>query len=539
MSTTTSEASTDAGGSPEKKPKGLGLTGWLRWAWRILTSMRTALILLFLLAVGAIPGSILPQNGVSVDEVDQYFRENPDLAPVLDNLYLFDVFSSPWYAAIYLLLFVSLTGCVIPRAMTHAKALRGRPVRTPKNLQRMPYAAAFSTDAAPETALEQAKKVLKGYRIEHYGDSVSAEAGYLREAGNVLFHVALIGLLLALAAGSFFGYRGNMLMVEGEGFANTLPSYDAIYPGHWTDTDQMEPFTLQLDDFEAVFLEDGELRGQADSYSADMTYRESPGAEEQTHELAVNHPLTVDGVQVYLLGHGYAPEFEVRNAEGDVVFDQAVPFLYRDTMSFTSDGVVKVPDTGGEELGFTGVFLPTATEDEQGELVSSFPGPENPVVTMEAYQGDLGMHEPQSVYQLQTQGLEQIGESTVMEMGDTWELPDDAGSITFSGYSEFISLQTNRDGTRPFALGAAVTAVGGLLLTLFVRPRRVWVRATEREDGRTEVELAGLGKTEVAANNQEFHELTTTLAGRLRGREPDDGPNPSDPQSRRTRGSDR
>ena len=529
MSTTTSETSTDSGGSSEKKPKGLGPTGWLRWAWRILTSMRTALILLFLLAVGAIPGSILPQNGVSVDEVDQYFRENPDLAPVLDNLYLFDVFSSPWYAAIYLLLFVSLTGCVIPRAMTHAKALRGRPVRTPKNLQRMPYAATFSTDAAPEAALEQAKKVLKGYRIEHYGDSVSGETGYLREAGNVLFHVALIGLLLALAAGSFFGYRGNMLMVEGEGFANTLPSYDAIYPGHWTDTDQMEPFTLQLDDFEAVFLEDGELRGQADSYSADMTYRESPEAEEQTHELEVNQPLTVDGVQVYLLGHGYAPEFEVRNAEGDVVFDQAVPFLYRDTMSFTSDGVVKAPDTGGEGLGFTGVFLPTATEDAQGELVSSFPGPENPVVTMEAYRGDLGMEEPQSVYQLQTQGLEQFGESTVMEMGDTWELPDDAGSITFSGYSEFISLQTNRDGTRPFALGAAVAAVGGLLLTLFVRPRRIWVRATEREDGRTEVELAGLGKTEVAANNQEFHELTTTLAGRLRSSEPDDGPNPSDP----------
>ncbi|WP_017609861.1 cytochrome c biogenesis protein ResB [Nocardiopsis xinjiangensis] len=530
MSTTTSEASTESGGSSENRPKGLGLTGWLRWAWRILTSMRTALILLFLLAVGAIPGSFLPQNGVSVDEVDQYFRENPDLAPVLDSLYLFDVFSSPWYAAIYLLLFVSLTGCVIPRAMTHVKALRGRPVHTPKNLQRMPYAATFSTDAAPGTVLEQAKKVLKGYRIEHYGDSVSAETGYMREAGNVLFHVALIGLLLALAAGSFFGYRGNMLMVEGEGFANTLPSYDAIYPGHWTDTDRMEPFTLQLDDFEVVFLEDGELRGQADSYSADMTYRESPEAEEKTHELEVNEPLTVDGVQVYLLGHGYAPEFEVRNAEGDVVFDQAVPFLYRDTMSFTSDGVVKVPDTGGEELGFTGVFLPTATEDGQGELVSSFPGPENPVVTMEAYQGDLGMHEPQSVYQLRTQELEQIGESTVMEMGDTWELPDDAGSVTFSGYSEFISLQSNRDGTRPFALGAAVTAVGGLLLTLFVRPRRVWVRAAEREDGRTEVVLAGLGKTEVAANNQEFHELTTTLAGRLRNSEPDDGPNPSDPQ---------
>lgn len=532
MTTSTDEAAT-ADGS-KKQPRGLGLLGWSRWAWRILTSMRTALILLFLLAVGAIPGSILPQNVVSVDEVDQYFRDNPELAPILDQLYLFDVFSSPWYAAIYLLLFVSLAGCVIPRALKHVRAVRARPVSTPRHLDRLPYAAKFSTDADTETVLERAREVLKGYRTERYGDSVSAETGYLREIGNVLFHFALLALLLALAAGAFFGYRGNMLLVEGDGFANTLPSYDAIYPGHWTDTDQLEPFTIHLDDFEASFIDEGDLRGQAASYSADLTYTESPEAEEQQHLLEVNHPLNVDGVQVYLLGHGYAPEFEVRNSDGDVVFDQAVPFLYRDTASFTSDGVVKAPDTGGEGLGFAGVFLPTAAEDNGGELVSTFPGPENPAVTLEAYQGDLGMVEPQSVYQLQTSGMEELGESPVMEIGDTWELPEGAGSLTFTGFSEYISLQTNRDGSRPFALGSSVVAVAGLLLTLFVRPRRVWVRAEEGEDGRTRVVLAGLGKSEVAADNQEFHELTTRLAGRLRS-ESDDDPNTDSAESTTTR----
>ena len=522
----------DTGGG---RPKGLGPLGWLRWAWRILTSMRTALILLFLLAVGAIPGSILPQNVVSVDEVNTYFRENPDLAPWLDRFYLFDVFSSPWYAAIYLLLFVSLAGCVIPRALIHARAVRARPVHTPRNLGRMPYAATFTTDADTETVLEQARKVLKGYRIERYGDSVSSETGYLREVGNVLFHFALLGLLLALAAGSFFGYRGNMLMVEGDGFANTLPSYDAIYPGHWTDTDALEPFTLRLDDFEASFIGDGDLRGQAESYVAELTYKESPEAEEARHTLEVNHPLTVDGVQVYLLGHGYAPEFEVRNADGDVVFDQAVPFLYRETATFTSDGVVKVPDTGAEELGFVGVFLPSAVETAEGDLVSDFPGAENPQVTLEGYRGDLGMLDPQSVYQLQTSGMEELGSSPVLDIGDSWDLPDGAGSITFSGYSEYISLQVNRDGARIPALVAAGLAVLGLVTTLFVRPRRVWVRATKGDDGRTRIELSGLGKTEVAGNNAEFHELTTELAGRLRKDESDDNPRnprsstPSDP----------
>lgn len=544
MSTRTSENSenADQAGAPEAGkpgPKGLGPVGWIRWVWRTLTSMRTALILLFMLAVGAIPGSILPQNVVSVDEVATYFRENPELAPWLDRFHLFDVFSSPWYAAIYLLLFVSLAGCVIPRALVHAKAVRARPVATPRNLGRMPYVARFGTAASPESALEQARKVLKGYRVERYGDSVSAETGYLREAGNVLFHFSLLALLLALAAGSFFGYRGNMLLVEGDGFANTLPSYDAIYPGHWTDTDAFEPFTIHLDSFEASFIDDGDLRGQAESYVAELSYTESPGAEEQQHTLEVNHPLSVDGVQVYLLGHGYAPQFEVRNGDGDLVFDQAVPFLHRETMSYTSDGVVKVPDTGGEELGFVGVFLPTAAEDPDGELVSSFPGAQNPRVTLEAYQGDMGMVDPQSVYQLQTAGMEPLGESPVMAVGDTWELPDEAGSITFTGYKEYATLQSNRDGARLPALGAATAAVAGLLLTLFVRPRRVWVRASKGEDGTTRVELAGLGKTEVAGDNAEFHEITKRLAGRLRS-EPDDGPHTtSDPRGSTTRGSDR
>ena len=520
-------------------PKGLGPAGWGRWVWRTLTSMRTALILLFMLALGAIPGSILPQNVVSVDEVATYVRENPELSVWLDRFHLFDVFSSPWYAAIYLLLFVSLAGCVIPRALVHARAVRARPVATPRNLGRMPYVARFGTGASPETVLERSRSVLKGYRVERYGDSVSAETGYLREAGNVLFHFSLLALLLALAAGSFFGYRGNMLLVEGDGFANTLPSYDAIYPGHWTDTDAFEPFTIHLDSFEASFIDDGDLRGQAESYVAELSYKESPESEEEQHTLEVNHPLSVDGVQVYLLGHGYAPQFEVRNADGDLVFDQAVPFLHRETMTYTSDGVVKVPDTGGEELGFVGVFLPTAAEDSEGELVSTFPGAENPMVTLEAYQGDMGMVDPQSVYQLRTEGMESLGESPVMAVGDTWELPDEAGSITFTGYKEYATLQSNRDGARLPALGAATAAVAGLLLTLFVRPRRVWVRATRGEDGTTRVELAGLGKTEVAGDNAEFHEITKRLAGRLRSESDDNPHTTSDPRESTTRGSDR
>ena len=81
-------------------------------AWRVLTSMRTALLLLVMLALAAIPGSLLPQRGLNPVRVTGFFVHHPTLAPILDKLSLFDVFASPWFAAIYALLFSSLVGCV-------------------------------------------------------------------------------------------------------------------------------------------------------------------------------------------------------------------------------------------------------------------------------------------------------------------------------------------------------------------------------------------------------------------------------------------
>ncbi|ASU86433.1 cytochrome c biogenesis protein ResB [Nocardiopsis gilva YIM 90087] len=487
--------------------------------------MRTALILLFLLAIGAIPGSVLPQRGVSVDQVTNYFLDHPDIAPWLDRFYLFDVYTSPWYAAIYLLLFVSLTGCVLPRAMAHYRTMRGRPPKTPRNLNRMPYCARFTTDKAPDAVLEHARSVLKGYRMETDApadaatctSSIAAEKGYLRETGNVVFHLALLAILLAVAAGSFYGYRGNMLVVEGTGFANGVPSYDAYYPGTAVNAGDLQPFSFNVDDFKATFIEGGKLSGQADSYAADLSYKEAPDAPEKHHKLEVNEPLSVDGAQVYLLGHGYAPEFEVTNADGDVVFDQAVPFLYRDTFSFTSDGVIKVPDTGDDDqLGFSAVFYPSAAKTPQGELTSDFPDTRDPVVTLQAYQGDLGMRSPQSVYQLYTEKMDELGESPEMRPGDTWKLPDGAGSVTFKGYRDYLSMQVNSNPARIPALLAASVAVVGLLAALFVRPRRAWVRAKRGDDGRTVVEVAGLSKTDAAWATAEFHRIARTLRDRLR-----------------------
>lgn len=137
----------------------------MRWIWRQLTSMRTALILLFLLALAAVPGSVFPQRGVSPLRVGEYLSDNPTLGAWLDRFGLFDVYAAPWFAAIYLLLMVSLAGCIIPRCVKYARTIRSVPPAAPRNLARMPEHRSLTTDKSEADVLDAAMRSLRGARF--------------------------------------------------------------------------------------------------------------------------------------------------------------------------------------------------------------------------------------------------------------------------------------------------------------------------------------------------------------------------------------
>jgi cytochrome c biogenesis protein len=498
---------------------------WLRWAWRHLTSMRTALVLLFLLALASVPGSMIPQQGIDPQAVQQYYTAHPALAPWAARLGLFNVFAAPWFAAVYLLLFLSLAGCVIPRTFRLAGSARQQPPRAPRNLSRLPLAARYQTALAPDEALAAAGELLAGKRFRlRTGDGwVAAEKGYLREAGNLLFHLALLALLAAICLGGMFGYKANKLLVVGDSFANTGTDLDAFHPGRLVSAADLQPFTIALSTFDASYITSGSLRGQPSRFDAFIRYSPQPGAPMRPYSLRVNHPLSVDGVRVFLIGHGYAPVFRVTDGTGHVVFDGPVPFIAVEQAGLTSEGVVKVPDARPRQLGFAGVFLPTAV-DVGGRLGSAFPAPLRPAVSLVSYAGNLGMNSgpPQSVYRLDTAGLRRLPVAPrPLALGQSIKLPGGNGSLTFTGYRQWISLAITYDpGTLP-ALIAGMTALAGLLLSFFIRRRRVFVRATAGQGGRTVVEVGGLARSDASGGFEaEFVTLTGELATAQHGGEP-------------------
>jgi cytochrome c biogenesis protein len=505
---------------PPRGPGALGPLGIARWAWRQLTSMRTALLLLLLLTVAAVPGSLVPQEGVDPVRVAEFKAQHPTLSPWYERFSLFDVFAAPWFAAIYLLLFLSLAGCVLPRSRAHWSASRARPPAAPRNLERLPVSETWTTDASAREVLDAARDVLRRrrFRVDVGADgAVAAEKGFLRETGNLVFHAALLLLLIAVAVGSLFGFQGSVLIAEGGSFSNTVSAYDTVRQGAAFNTGSLVPFTLTLDDLVVRYEQQGVQRGAPRDFRAAVSYTASPDASPRRGELRVNHPLVIDGTKVFLLGNGYAPAYTVRDGTGEVVFSGPVPFLPRDGNN-TSTGVVKVPGAKPTQLGFQGLFLPTAVLHPQRGPISVFPDDTLPRSVLTAWVGDLGLDSgaAQSVYRLDTTGMTQVmkdGRPLAQSLapGETMTLPDGAGSITFDGVRRWTSLKVSHDPGKLWALLSAAAALAGLMLSLFVRRRRVWVRATADEDGRTLVRVAGLARAEGEGLADEVAEIAAAL----------------------------
>jgi cytochrome c biogenesis protein len=500
----------------------------VRNAWRGLTSMRTALVLLFLLALAALPGALVPQRSLNRNLVEQFSADNPALAPWLDRFGFFDVFAAPWFAAIYLLLMVSLVGCVVPRAVEHAKGLRAAPVATPRTLSRLPHHATATLDVGLDDATARVRERLRGWRraerAEGAGRTVSAEKGHLREAGNLLFHLSLIGLLLGFAAGKLLGYEGQVIVLSGGGqFCNTgILGYDSFRAGLRVDGTDLDPFCVRVDEFEATYL----ASGQAEEFRADIGYQTAEDLAAGTdawrpYALAVNSPLRLGGERVYLQGHGYAPRFTVtfpdgQQRTGQVQWQPVDPatLLSQGATKFARPGVTDEAQRRATGLAVTGLLAPTTSG---GDVVTSvFPELRDPEVAVDVLRGDLGLDDGrgQSIFsvdraKVDSGELVRVARANLVP-GQAVAL-DDGTTVTFDGVEQWVNLQVSHDPGQVWVLVSAIALLAGLAASLTIRRRRFFARLTPLDDGRTLVELGGLARTDRAGYGEEFDRLRADL----------------------------
>jgi cytochrome c biogenesis protein len=522
---------------PDRPLRRPGLGGTLRQAWREYRSMRTALVLLVVLAAASILGSLFPQEGVSPQRVDQYFIDHPALAPVLERLGLFDVFGSAWYMAIYLALLGALVACLVPRARALVRVLRSRPPRG-GDLARYRTRAAFDTPASPDQAMAAARRVLRRsrYRLAvhepegsgepHNGPAgsgggsmpsagardgpvgrleLAAEKGYLREAASMLFHLALLVLLVGLAYGKAYGYRGQAAIVEGETWANARVGYDSFSPGRFFGPDRLAPFQLRLDDFTNSFHANNTPR----EFVSHLTALDLDGRELQSQRVAPNRPMTVDGVRVFQSDYGYVPVVRVQDARGRELLAPQEVLTLRDPASEVSNGAVKVtratPQVGLQVVMFTG--LRTAPDCPPGVDFCNDPRLSRPVLVVLAYQGDLQADRAQSVFTLDHSRLRPLGDRPLLlGPGQSGRLANGM-VVSFTDLRQYSVFTLARDPGVPVVAVGAALLLCGLVPSLYVTRRRVWVRAVPAGPGATRVELAGLALQGKAAFEGELARL--------------------------------
>lgn len=520
-----------------QQPRRTGaVTSFLRNAWRTLTAMRTALILLFLLAIAAVPGALLPQRSLNEGRTLEYIEDHGTLGEIYDRLQLFDVFSSWWFTAIYVLLFISLVGCLTPRTIELVKQLRTPPPLAPRNLSRLPHHAAYRTTATPGAAADEVQRRLKGWKVRRSdGDGrvagaveLSSERGYLREVGNIVFHFGLLALLVMFAAGKFVYAEGMRVIIandESPAFCNTTPSaYDAFRAGLLVDGTDLSQFCIKVEDFTADYLPNG----QAEMFTSNVRYSEEVTTTDpdtwEPYRLQVNHPLRIDGTRVYLQGHGYAPRFTVTFPNGETRTDTQ-QWQPNELETFLSSGIMRFDPPAGmypdlaerreQQIAVQGLFAPTARFD--GTILSSrYPAMQDPAVAIDVYQGDAGLDtgRPQSIFSLDSDLIEsgalEKRARVNLKPGESTTLPDGT-EVRFDGADEFVNLQISDDPTQLWVGVASVAMMAGLVLSLMIPRRRIWARVTSDDDGVTRVDLGGLARTDRSGWGREFDELRDAL----------------------------
>lgn len=502
----------------------------VRNTWRGLTSMRTALILLFLLAIAAMPGALLPQHSLNGQKTKQYIEQHGWWGRLLDTLGFFDVYSSVWFAAIYLLLMISLVGCLVPRSLDHVRQLRAKPVLVPRNFARLPHQASGTVRASPERVMAGARARLRGWRYTERTEAdgtltISAEKGYLRELGNLLFHFALLGMIVTVAIGGLFSYKGQVaVLANGSQFCNSGPfAYDSFTPGPRVDGTNLAPYCVKVNDFHAKFSH----KGEPIDYESNIQYQSGKNIAKDNwrrYHLEVNSPLRTAGDRVYLLSYGYAPVIKVTYPNGQQR-TQTTQWAPADDDTKFSEGATKFTETPGvtdqrkqrkKQLAVTGLFAPSPVMHGKVLSGSSKPVLNHPMLAADIYRGDLGIDsgKGQSIFEIDHDMVKQGRLNRVarvnLRQGQATTL-NDGTKVQFADVQPFVSLEVGHDPTQVWVLVFSVLMVAGLLGSLLIKRRRLWLRVGRNEDGDTLVRVGALARTDQAGYGEEFTKLSGAL----------------------------
>jgi cytochrome c biogenesis protein len=478
--------------------------------------MRTALILLLVLAAGSVIGSLMPQIPNSPERVGRYLDDHGFWGPLVFRAGFFDVYGSWWFVLITTLLFVSLAACLFPRTRALLRAMRQRPVQA-RELDGFRHHAEVRVGTGPDEAAVAAARYLrrKRFRVSREGLAVAAEKGSLREIGSLLFHWAFFLLLVGVIVGKGTGFTGRAVVTEGETFVDALRNYSGqlrtgrYFGGGFTGVE------MTLLDFEDRYRRNGQPR----DFVSRVRFVEPAESIERTEVIRVNHPASVEGLRVFQEGFGWAPVVMV-SLDGEPLWSSpiemsrdvppegvpATAMPWRGSVKLTSlDPDVMITLELWSDIR---AFVRLRETGEPTPMLVAF----GPFIRYGIHVGPIADPDPA---QLDTTGLRRVDAGVLQAAGTKRSSPPDIEGeleLSFPELRQYSVLLITRDVGIPVVLAAAILVLVGLIPSLYVSRRKVWIRAEAAPSGAL-VKIGGFALQHKDAFEEEFERIVRGIAG--------------------------
>jgi cytochrome c biogenesis protein len=481
--------------------------------------MATALMLLFALATAAVLATFVPQEPVIARTVASWRTgaagPGAGWARVFDALSLFDVFGSWWFMALTALLFVSLTGCLVPRHTEFWRVVRRQPP-TGRNLERLTHHEVIRTSLDADAALGVAERVLRRYRRRRTEapdgtPQLAVERGHWREGGSLVFHTAFYVLLIGVIITHSFGWTGQVNVVEGESWTDTTLGYQAQVPSRFWSAAQHRGFTARLDDFNVSYY--AQQRFVPKDFVSHVTIEDQGREVVREAPVRVNHPLMYRGVKIYQARFGFAPELVLRTKEGAELFRAPVMLAQNGLLWVGREKVAPGnPATGMPQIALDLAFIPDGSI-VGGQLRANSPEPRNPRLAVSLYAGDLGLERPVPLSSLVWEPRQLVGQA-MLRPGESIPMIDGNLIVSFASLPMWSGFQVSYRPGLGLLLLAGILILVGLVPSLYSYRRRMWVEARQRDYG-CEVVLAGVALQRKPTFADEFARLRDTLTAAL------------------------
>ena len=394
--------------------------------WKTLARMRTAVILLAIVAGLSIIATELPQRAIQPERASGWIQAHALIGPWFDRLGFFAVYESWPLIAAVVLLYVSLGNCVITRGLALYRRWRRK---LPRNAQ------------------------------------------FIGEAGSLVFHLSFFVLLLGVMYNLAAGFTAFVNVVEGDSVVEARPSYDQIEEGVLFNPSAHKGFEVKVDKFNASYYNDGR---PADFVSHTEVFDQ--GNKVAAKDIRVNQYLAYNDVKFYQANYGWAPVIQVTDPSGKLIYDSPVVFFGDPQLS---NGVMKVPAAGppGQQLGARMFFVPDLQGDAQNPHAGTA-NPDNPAVSMIVFQGDLHADRVQNVYDIDVSQMKTLWQGG-LHLGQTAQLPG-GYRVSFPRLARYTGLQVTYAPGLPIIYTSFVLMLGGLLIRLYLRPVLEWRRARQQ-----------------------------------------------------------